>query len=427
MRISKEVKSPTKLKLVISADSDDLAPIKHHVLSHFAKSVKVPGFRAGHAPANMIEKHVNQQALLDEFMEHAVNDLYNKAIDAEKVRPAGQPNITLKKFVPYTTLDFDAELEAIAEIKLAKYKTIKLDKPKVSVTAKDVSDIIKTLQTRMAERVGTSQPAKSGDELIIDFEGFDKSGKPVNGADGKEYPLMLGSDTFIPGFESKLIGVKGGESKEFDITFPADYSVVGLQKKVVTFKVNVKKVSQLKEPKVDDKFASEVGPFKNLAELKADIKKQITIERQNEADRKFENELVGLISEGSTIEIPDSLIEQQVLRMEEDEKANLLQRGQTWQEHLDQEGINEQQHRDRHRPDAVARVKGALVLSEIAELEDVEVTPEELEIRMQLLKGQYQDPQMQAELDKPENRREIAGRLMNEKTLAKLVNYATSK
>lgn len=427
MKISKTIINPTKLKLVITADEADMAPIKKHVLGHFARSVKVPGFRAGHAPPAMVEKHANPEALINEFVEHAINDFYNKSLDAERIRPAGQPEVSIKKFVPYTTLEFEAVLDAIIDIKVGSYKNLKLPKPPITVTAKDVSELIKTLQTRMAERTEVERSAKLGDEVTIDFSGFDATGKPVSGADGKDYPLILGSDSFIPGFEDNLIGLGKSDKKEFKVTFPADYGVGALQNKKVTFKVIVNKISELQIPQADDKFASSVGPFKNLAELKADIKKQLSIERQEQADRDYENLLISTITDKSTVAIPSSLIEQQILRMEEDEKRNLVYRGQTWQEHLDEEGITEQQHRDRHRPDAELKVKGGLVLSEIAELEGIEVTPEELEIRVQLLKGQYQDPAMQAELEDPKNRRDVAGRIMTEKTVARLVQYATSK
>jgi len=425
MQVTRTNNSSSNVALNISANAGDLAPIHHHVLGHFAKQVKVPGFRVGHAPANVIEKHVDQKALLDEFMEHALNDLYRRAVESEKIRPVGQPNVTVKKFVPFTNLEFEAQMDVIAPIKLSDYKKIKLPKSPVNIAVKEVNDVIKSLQQRMAERTPVERAAKAGDEVIIDFSGSDKDGKAVAGADGKDYPLLLGSNTFIPGFEDHLVGLKAGDSPEFTIKFPANYGVAALQSKEVTFKVDVKKVAELAEPKVDDGFAAKTGPFKNLAELKTDIKKQLSLERQQQADREFENQLVQAITAKSTVEAPKSLVDEQILRAEEEEKRNLTYRGQTWQEHLKGEGITEEQHRERNRAQTEERVKAGLVLNEIAELEKIEVTPEELEVRLQILKGQYQDGAMQAELDKPENRQEIASRIMTEKTLQKLVEYAS--
>ena len=178
------------------------------------------------------------------------------------------------------------------------------------------------------------------------------------------------------------------------------------------------------ESKVDDELAAKVGPFKTVAELKADIKKQLKAEKQMQADRQFENELIMKIADKSQVDIPKTLVDEQIKAAEEEEKRNLMAKGQTWQEHLEAEGISEEQHRERQRPEAEARVKAGLVLSEVAEQENIFVTPEELEIRIQVLKGQYQDSQMQVELDKPENQRDLAARLMTEKTVSKLAEYA---
>lgn len=425
MRVSRKDNSPTNITLTVEGEAADLEPIHRHVLTHFKHNVKVPGFREGKAPPEMVEKYANQQRLLDEFMEHALNELYRRALEQEGVWPVGSPNVQLKKFVPYTQLEFEAETEILGPIKLPDYKAIKLAKPKVSITAKDVDEVLKSLQTRMAERVEVKRAAKDGDELIIDFAGKDKDGKDISGAEGKDYPLLLGSQTFIPGFEENLAGAKAGQIKDFEVTFPKDYGAAAMQSKKVNFKVEVKKVQELVLPKIDDTLAKKAGPFSNLAELKADIKKQLTAERRQQADNDYQNQLVRQIAQKTQLKVSKSLAAEEIARMEEQEKQNLAYRGQTWEEHLHQEGITEEEHRQRQRPEAEERVKVGLILSEIAEREGLQVTPEELEIRRQVLKAQYQDPQMQAELDKPQNQRDIQARLLTEKTLAKLTDYAS--
>lgn len=425
MQVRRVDNSATNVTLTITAGAADLEPVRRHVLGHFARNAKIPGFRQGKAPIDLVEKHVDQKLLLDEFMEHALNDLYGLALKEHKLRPVAQPQVQLKKFVPFTALDFEAKIDVIGEVKPVDYTKLKLTKRPVKIGAKDVAESLSQLRQRLAERIESKVAAKDGDEVVIDFSAKDQKGQPVAGAEGKDYPLVLGSDTFIPGFETHLVGLKSGEAEEFTLPFPKDYAIAALQSQRVTFKVKVKKVNGLKEPKLDDIFAAKVGPFKSLSELKTDIKKQLTLERQSQADRDFENQLIQTISEKSKVEIPPKLIDDQVERLEEEEKRNLVYRGQTWPEHLKAEGVTEEEHRRRQRPDAEARVKAGLVLSEIADREKIDVQPEELEIRIQMLKGQYQDPAMQAELDKPENRQDIAARLMTEKTIAKMVEYAT--
>lgn len=425
MQVNRTQPKPTLTKLVITAEASELEPIKQQVLEHLAKHVKVQGFREGKAPANLIEKQLDPSQLQSEFLEQAVNQFYVDAVQQQNIRPAAQPQITINKFVPFTTLEFTAEVDAVGDVKLGDYKKVKLAAKPVDVTAKDVTEVIENLRGRSATKQAVERAAKLEDEVIIDFKGVDaKTGDAIQGADGKEYPLTLGSNSFIPGFEEEVVGLKPGEKKTFDITFPADYGSKDLQNKKVTFTVTALKINELVKPKADDAFAATVGPFKTVAELKADIKKQLKAEREREAQQLYDNELLEKIAEGSTVAVPDSLIDSEIDRMEEDEKRNLVYRGQTWEEHLKAEGVTAEEHREQKREAAALRVKIGLLLGEIAEAEKIEVTPEELEIRMQLLRGQYTDPTMLAELEKPESRRDIGSRMMTEKTIDKLRGYA---
>ena len=427
MQVKTTKLTDTKFKLTVTADQQLLDNVKQQVLRHLgSKHVKLPGFRAGKAPLNLIEKHVDPNLMQQEFLEEAVNRMYVQAVKSENIRPVSQPQVNINEFVPFNDLEFDAEVEAIGEIELANYKNIKLDKPKISVSAKEVQEVLDGLQQQQAERTEVKRPAKTGDELIIDFKGTDSKGQPVSGADGQNYPITIGSNTFIPGFEPNLAGLGVGQEKTFDVTFPKDYAVSTLQNKKVTFWVKVSKVSEMTKPKLDDAFATKAGPFKTLADLKADIKRQLQAEADQRAQVEFDNNLVSQIATKTKLVVPDVLIDQQVERAEQSERQNLAYKGQTWQEHLAEEGITEDEHRKRNRPDAETSVKAGLALSEIADKEGIVVTPEELEIRLQILKGQYTDAAMQAELDKPENKQDIANRLLTEKTLAKLTEYATT-
>lgn len=428
MQITREELTPTTIKLSIVAEQSELDTIKQHVLKQLSKNVKVPGFRSGKAPAHLIEKQVDQTALQSEFLDHAVNDLYVDAVQQEKIRPVAQPQVSIGKFVPFTTLEFSAEVEAVGKITLPDYKNIKVPVKKVTVTADEVTTIVNNLRQRAAVKEEVKRAAKANDETVIDFVGVDaKTKEPIAGAEGKEYPLVIGSKRFIPGFEEELIGLKAGDKKTFVITFPEDYGAKELQKRKVSFDVTVTKVSELKEPKADDAFAATVGPFKSLAELKADIKKQLTAEKQQEADRAFDNQILEQIAEKTKVVLPKTLVDEEIEGIEAEEKRDVLQRGQTWQEHLDAEGVTAEEHKEKQRPGAELRVKAGLVLGAIAEEEKITVTPQDVKVRIELLKSQYPDPAMQAELEKPENQRDIRNRMMTEKTLDKLRTYATAK
>lgn len=428
MQVQKKNVSETKIQLNIAADENMLQEVKAVALRRLARQVKTPGFRQGKAPISLIEKQIDQALLQSEFLDDAVNQMYVDALQSERIRPVDRPDVIIKKFVPFTTLEVEVTVEAVGEIKLPDYKKIKVAKKPVKITDKDVTEVIEALRERAAERKEVKREAKIGDEVVIDFSGADaKTKEPINGADGKGYPLVLGSNTFIPGFEDNLAGMKAGEEKSFTITFPVDYGVKTLQNRKVTFTVTATKVQEVVKPKVDDAFAEKVGPVKTVAELKTDIKKQLEAEQQTQAERDFESEILEKITDKAEVAIPKVLIDEEISRVEIDEKQNLMYRGQTWEEHLKEEGVTEDEHFEQKRPGAEKNVKAGLVLTEIANKEGITVTPEELEVRMQLLKGQYQDKQMQAELNKPENRREITNRMMTEKTLERLKSYATAK
>lgn len=425
MHVKTTHQSDTEVTLTIVASEKDLKAIKDHTLTHFQAKAKVAGFREGKAPLEVVEKHVDQEQLQNQFLEEAVNQMYPQAVRNEDIRPVVQPEIKIIKFVPFSELEFEAKVPVVGEIKLADYTKIRKPKPSVTISETDINEVIKSLQTRLAEKKDVDRAAKTGDQVWIDFKGTNQKGEPINGAEGKDYPLVLGSKTFIPGFEDNITGMKAGEAKKFDVTFPADYGVKALAKQKVTFEVTVTKVQEMTEPKVDDAFAAQAGPFKTLKELKDDIKKQLKLEREQQAGNQYESELVRELTTKSKVVMPQVLIDEQVERMISELKQNLTYRGQTFQEYLKAEGKTEEEYRKELAPQAEERVKASLVLAEVAEQEKLDVTPEELEIRMQTLKSQYQDEAMRAELEKPQARRDIAMRMLSEKTVALLASHAT--
>jgi len=425
MQVTQEKLNPTTIKLTIIADQKALDAAKNTVIARLKKNVSVPGFRAGKAPNHLIEKNIEANVLQSEVIEETINRIYPEAVKSQNIRIISQPKLAVSKFVPFTDLEFTAEVEYLGDIKLADYKKIKINAPTFSVTAEDIKQVLDNLATRGAIKKPVTRTAKLGDEVNIDFAGFEKNtDKPLDGTDGKNYPLVLGSNSFIPGFEEELIGLKAKNDKKFNITFPEDYGAKHMQGKTVTFNVTINEVSEMTKPKLDDEFASSVGPFKTLAELKTDIKKQLTAERKQESLRAQENMILEDLSNKTKITIPQSLIDEEIDRMEVEEKRNMMYQGQTWQEHLEAEGITEEAHRERQKPTAEARIKSGIILGEIAEAEYIKVSEEEFELRMQLLRAQYTDPSMQSELDKPENQRDIMSRMMTEKTLDKLRTYS---
>lgn len=426
MQITTKQLTPTKVEITAEADAELLQRVKDAVLMDMAKGVQITGFRKGHAPAAMVEKSVDQQQLQSRFLDGAISELYAAALVEKQIRPVGQPNVSITKFVPFSALEVKMDVDAIGEVKLADYQKFKMKPEMVAYDDKDVAAVIDDLLARNAEKNEVKRAAADGDEVVIDFSGTDaKTGDAIAGADGKAYPLKLGSNTFIPGFEPEVVGLSAGDSKTFTVTFPKDYGTADLQNRKVTFAITVHKVNELVLPKLNEEFAAKIGPFKTVAELRKDIRTQLQAEKEFQAKRQFENDLLTELAEKSQAEIPAALFEEEAARMEEEEKRNILYRGQTWQEYLAALGEDEEKHREGLLKQAELRVKTGVVLGEVAQKEDVTVDEAELERRIAELKQQYNDAKMQQELDKPENRRDIASRILTEKTIAKLVAYAT--
>ena len=427
MQMTKKQLTPTSVELTMAATTDQLQVAKEAALQELAKDLKLAGFRKGHAPAAMVEKVVDQQLLQNTVIERVINELYGAAVTQERLRPVAQPEVNVTKFVPFTTLEVTAAVEVVGDVKLPDYTKFKAQKTVEKVTAADIETVLTELRGRSADKKEVKRAAGSGDEVTIDFAGVDaKTKESISGASGSEYPLVLGSGAFIPGFEPEINGMKTGEEKTFTVTFPKDYPAAELQHKKVTFTVTVKQVKAVTLPKLDDTFAAGLGPFKTLDELKTDIRRQLEAEKERQAQQLLENQVLSQLAEKTTVQIPATLIEQEMDRMDEDEKRNLIYRGQTWQEHLKAEGKTEEEHREGQREQATIRIKTGLALGEVAERENIQVSQAQLDERLKELKKQYQDAAMRAELDKTENQRDILSRMLTEQTIAKLISYATS-
>lgn len=429
MQTNAEYTTTTEVKLTVILNEGPLATVKEMVLRKLGKDLKLAGFRPGKAPIELVEKNVNQQLFQSEFLEEAINTFYIDAVNKQDLRPVEQPKVTIKKFVPFTTLEFEAIVPVIGKIVLTDYKKIKKVAPVIKeVTEEDVNQVLSNISTRLAEKVDVDRKAQDGDQVWIDFDGFSDDGNPIPGGDGKDYPLVIGSNTFIPGFEPNLIGTGAGDEKEFRVKFPKDYHAKELQSKNVTFKVSVKKVQEVVRPKQDDELAKKVGPFNTLTELKSDVKEQLKRDKQIQADRQFESELMEEITEKSKIDLPEALIQKEVDYELNKLRQELVYKGQTFPEYLISKGKSEDEFVNTEvRPDATKRLKASILLSEIAEKEGLKVTPEELNSQIFTLKAQYDDENSKQELDKPETQREIATRILADKTIDRLVEYTKAK
>ena len=423
MQIILDKITPTKAKLIISGDLVELKIAHNQAVNKLGANIKVPGFRPGKAPENITEKYLDANTLAQESLEVAVNDLYTNALIKEQIRPVNNPKIEVKTYVPLEKLDFEAEVDIIGDIKLAKYVGLSIPKEQTKVTIQEINQILDKLRTQLATRKESNQSAKNNNELVIDFNGLDaQTNQPIAGAQGQDYPLLLDSKTFIPGFEEQLLGTNKDDTKEFVITFPSDYGIITLQNKKVKFKVKIKQINQIILPKLDDQFAQLVGDFSTLKELKEDIKKELLKTKQDEALIKQQNLIIEHLVNKTNIEIPAILIDDEKNRIDAEQRKNANYRGLTWQEYLQQSNLNQETYLKNLNQQAETRVKTGLVLGAVANSENLSISKQELNLKIAQLKEQYKnDQQMQQELNNQNNIQDIQNRLLVEKTVNKLV------
>jgi len=424
MKITNQESTKTLSKYRIIADNKELETFKNLAAKHLADSVTVPGFRKTKAPVDMILKHADPDKIQQEFINHAVNDLYVRSQQTQELKTIGDPKISISKFVPFTTLEIDVEVPIISDIKLANYKKIKVAKTKVEVTKEQLDKNLYELQKRGSSFKPVKRAAKKGDLVTIDFDGEDsKTKEKLASATAQDYELVLGDNTLIPGFEDNLVGLKEGDKEDFSLTFPKDYPEATFANRKVTFKTTLKAVNEVDLPKLDDAFAATVGPFKTLSELKAEIKKQLQVELDRQATIDVENKILNEIAEKSEIELADQIVEQEAEAMIASTKQSALNRGQTWQEFLSSRGQTEEEYKKEVDEAAVIRVKGGIAIGEIATLENITINDTDIDAHVASLKAQYFDPQMQAQLDDPNNRRELAMRILTERVLDAIRSY----
>lgn len=415
--------SDTRVKVIVAADHAELAAAEQAALKRLAKTVKVNGFRTGHVPLEIVKKHADPNALAQETLDAALNRAVAEAFLNNDLQVLARPEVEIKKYVPGELLEFTAEADVLPEVKLGDYKKLKAKKAAVSVEKKEIDEVIERIQKGLSEKKEVKRAAKIGDETVIDFVGK-KDGEAFQGGTGKDYPLVLGSNSFIPGFEDALVGLKAGDTKDVKLAFPKDYHVKDLAGQDVVFEVTVKKVNSVKLPALDDKFAAKAGPFTSMDDLRKDIKAEITAQAERKAADDLKDELVKQLVAKSTVSVPSVLRDDQIRSLERDLRQNLMYRGRTLEQYFEEKGYADRDAwvKAEANDAADARIKAGLVLAQLSKELKIEATADELAAHINAYKQQYaNNPKMAKHFDKPEAQREVANRLITEKTIDKLV------
>ena len=384
-----QLEEKNMVKLVIEASAEEFEAGLNAAYNKNKNKISVPGFRKGKAPRKMIEQLYGSQIFFEDAANEIIPDAYADAAKESGLDIVSQPKVSIEQLEAGKPFIFAAEVAVRPEVELGEYKGVEVTKADAEVTDADVEEELKKVQDQNSRTVSVEDRAvKDGDMTVIDFEGF-IDGEAFEGGKGENYPLTIGSHSFIDTFEEQMIGMNIGEEKELNVTFPEDYHAENLKGKPATFKVTVKEIKEKQLPELDDDFAQDVSDFDTLAEYKDDLKKKIAERKESEAKAKKESEDIEKVVEAAKMDIPQAMIDTQVNRMLEDFAMRLQQQGLSVEQYFQYTGMTADKIMEEMKPEAVKRIKNSLVLEAVAKAENIEVSEEEFEAELQKMADMY--------------------------------------
>lgn len=355
-----------------------------------ADQANIPGFRKGKAPRAIIEMHYGKEAVKQEAFEIVANKAYSEALDQEKLIPVSDPKVEESTFEEGKDMELTIKVTLKPEPELGEYKGLHVEKKEVEVTDEQVDAQIKDMMGRDAKMVVAEEGAviEKGDFAIIDFAGT-VDGEPFSGGEGKGYPLEVGSNSFIPGFEDQLVGLSKGDSTDVEVTFPEDYFVKDLAGKEAIFKVNIQDVKRKELPELNDEYVASKTDFKTVEELRANYKERMQKAAEANAKAEYEHELIDLAVANAKFSVPEIMIEDKISQMVEEMKMSLESRKMSLDMYMQYTGLDMAKIRENQRPVAEENVKTDLVLDAIAKAEDIQVDMADVDAEIAAISAQH--------------------------------------
>lgn len=378
------------VKLTVEVAAEDVEKALQAAYLKQRKQINIPGFRKGKVPRQMIEKMYGPEVFYDEAANNMIPDAYAKAYDESELDIVSQPKIEVVQMEKGKPFIFTAEVATKPEVTLGDYKGLKVDKVSTRVTQKEVDEEIEKERERNARTIEvTDRAVQDKDEVTLDFEGF-VDGVAFEGGKGEDYPLTIGSGSFIPGFEEQLIGAEIDKEVEVNVTFPKEYHSEELAGKDATFKCTVHTIKAKELPELDDEFASEVSECETMDAYRAEVKKNIKERKERTGKEKKENQAVDQAIENAQMDIPEAMIEFQVRQMADDFARRIQQQGLTVEQYFQFTGMTAEKMMEEMRPQAEKSIKTRLVLEAIVKAENIEVSDERVEEELTKMAEAYQ-------------------------------------
>lgn len=376
--------------LKITAPAAEVNAGYKKAVQKIADQANIPGFRKGKAPRPIIEMHYGKEAVKQEAFEIVANKAYSEALDQEKLIPVSDPKVEESTFEEGKDMELTIKVTLKPEPELGEYKGLHVDKKEVEVTDEQVDAQIKDMMGRDAKMVVAEEGAviEKGDFAIIDFAGT-VDGEPFSGGEGKGYPLEVGSNSFIPGFEDQLVGLSKGDSTDVEVTFPEDYFVKDLAGKEAIFKVNIQDVKRKELPELNDEYVASKTDFKTVEELRANYKERMQKAAEANAKAEYEHELIDLAVANAKFSVPEIMIEDKISQMVDEMKMSLESRKMSLDMYMQYTGLDMAKIRENQRPVAEENVKTDLVLDAIAKAEDIQVDMADVDAEIAAISAQH--------------------------------------
>lgn len=388
LQVEKLEKNMARLTIEVSAE--ELEKAIEGAYQKNKNKISVPGFRKGKVPRKMIENMYGKEIFYEDAANALIPDAYEKALEECEEEIVSSPKIEVVTIEAGSPFVFTAEVALKPEVKLGKYKGVKVDKADVEVTDAEVdAEINKEREANARTLTIDNRPVKDGDETILDFEGF-VDGVAFEGGKGENYPLTIGSGAFIPGFEEKLIGAEIGKEVDVEVTFPEDYHAEDLKGKAAVFKCTVKEIKEKELPALDDEFASEVSEFDTLAEYKEDVKKKLAEKKEKDAKNAKEDAVIDAIIKDSEMEIPDAMVETQQRQMLDDFAQRIQMQGLSMEQYMQFTGLTPQAMLEQVKPQALRRIQSRLVLEAVVAAENITASEEDYQKEAERMAEVYQ-------------------------------------
>ena len=376
LQVEKMEKNMAKLTIEVSAE--DVEKAMQSAYQKAKGRISIPGFRKGKAPRKMIEQMYGKGVFLEDAVNALIPEHYSKALGECELEIVSQPKIDLVQTEPGKALIFTAEVAVKPEVTLGEYKGVEVPKSEIEVTDEEVEAEVKKEQEKNSRTINVEdRAAQLNDIVTIDFEGS-VDGVPFDGGQATEYPLTLGSNTFIPGFEDQLVGAKVGDDVDVKVTFPEEYQAKELAGKEAIFKCAVKKIEAKELPELDDDFAKDVSEFDTLAEYKEHVKTNLVEKKENEAKHAKEDAAVDKIIENAQMDIPEAMLETQCRQMLDDFSRRMQSQGLSMDQYFQFTGMTAEKMMEDMKPQALKRIQTRLVLEKVAEVENIQPTEEEV-------------------------------------------------